>query len=156
MTPTASLLAALSRPSVRPLAAGLRPFRRSLAPAEALRCRCAALLAEAIDGSGPTERAVAAAARAAHDGLGRVHTFAATEAARARAVDLRLRAAVAALPYADRVPVCVAVVRALLDDAPDVMLPLDRAVRDAATWRGYAVTAAHEAAAARIVGEAGL
>ncbi len=145
-----ALAAPLAAPS-QPLGAGLRPYRRELSPAEALRCRCAALLAEAIDGSGPTERAVAAAARAAHRDLGRVHVFAATEAARARAVDLRLRLAVEALPEADRVPVCVAVVRALLDDAPDVMLPLDRAVRVAAEWRGYELTAAHEAAALAIV-----
>lgn len=156
MTPTASLLAALSRPSARPLAAGLRPHRRGLAPAEAIRCRAAALLGAALTGSGPRERAIVTAAAASLAALGDAHAFVATESARARAAAHRAHDAVTALPAADRVPVLVATVRSLLDDAPDVMLPLDRAVRDAATWRGYAVTAAHEAAAARIVGEAGL
>jgi hypothetical protein len=42
-------------------------------------------------------------------------------------------------------------VRALLDDAPDAMLPLDRAVRDAARWRGCAPTAEQESTAAKIL-----
>ena len=156
MTPTASLLAALSRPSAHPLSAGLRPWRRSLAPAEAIRCRAAALLGAALTGSGPRERAIIAAATESLAALGDAHSFVTTEAARARSAAQHAHDAVTALPAADRVPVLVAVVRSLLDDAHDAMLTLDRAVRDAATWRGYELTAAHEAAAARIVREAGL
>ena len=75
---------------------------------------------------------------------------------RARQVAQRLHDAVTALPEADRVPALVAVVRTLLDDAPDAMVTLDRAMRDAATWREVGITAEHERTAAELVREVGL
>jgi hypothetical protein len=65
---------------------------------------------------------------------------------------IALRDAVTALPREQHTPVLVAVIRTLLDDSPEVALPLDRAVRDAARAHGHEVTAQHEAEAARIVG----
>ena len=154
----ASLIAFAARPLPPPSTAprGLHPHRRTLDATTALRCRAAGLLAAALQGSGPRERAlVDAAARALAD-LGDVHVLVASESARARQVAQRLHDAVTALPEADRVPVLVAVVRALLDDAPDAMVTLDRAMRDAATWREVGITAEHERAAAELVREVGL
>jgi hypothetical protein len=153
VTPTASLLAALSRPLPPPDAApaGLRPYRRSLAPAEAVRCRCAGLLGGALTGSGPSERAILAAAAESLHALVTAHAMTAWESGASRAAASRAHSAVALLPANNRAPVLVAMVRALLVDAPDVMLPLDRAVRDAAKWRGCAPTAEHEATAAEIL-----
>ena len=153
MTPVARTLAALRTPLPPPsrAPAGLRPYRRSLAPAVAVRSRVAALLGSALQGSGPRERAILTAAAESLAALGDAHAYVASESADARATAQRAHDAVAALPVADRVPVLVAVVRALLDDAPDAMLPLDRAIRDAARWRGYAPTPEHEAAALAII-----
>ena len=154
----ASLLAFAARPLPPPSTAprGLHPHRRGLDAATALRCRAAGLLAAALQGNGPRERAlIDAAARALAD-LGDVHVLVASESARARQVAQRLHNAVTALPEADRVPVLVAVVRALLDDAPDAMLPLDRAVRDGAAWRDCAPGDGHERTAAELVREVGL
>lgn len=154
----ASLLAFAARPLPPPSTAprGLHPHRRSLDAATALRCRAAGLLAAALQGSGPRERAlIDAAARSLAD-LGAAHVLVASESARARQVAQRLHDAVTALPEADRVPVLVAIVRTLLEDAPDAMVTLDRAMRDAATWREVGITAEHERAAAELVREVGL
>ena len=56
-----------------------------------------------------------------------------------------------AAPEAERACLGVAVVRALLDDAPDRCVDLDRAVRDAARVHLHAVTEEHAATAARMV-----
>ena len=66
------------------------------------------------------------------------------EAEAARVVDRVLRERLFALPVGDRVPACVATVRALLDDTHDSMEALDRATRDCAAWRDVAVTVHHE------------
>jgi len=62
-----------------------------------------------------------------------------------------LQQALMAAPAEDRACLGVAVVRTLLDDAPDRCVDLDRAVRDAARVHLHAVTAEHTAAAARMV-----
>ena len=62
-----------------------------------------------------------------------------------------LQRAIMASPEAERACLGVAVVRALLDDAPDRCVDLDRAVRDAARVHLHAVTAEHAATAARMV-----
>lgn len=56
-------------------------------------------------------------------------------------------------PAEDRACLGVAVVRALLDAAPDRCVALDRAVRDAARLHAHHVTKAHEATAATIIAE---
>lgn len=154
MTPTASLLAFAVRPLPPPsqAPAGLRPYRRSLAPAEAVRCRVAALLGgDDLWGTGKAARLILDAAGEALAALGREHVYLGSESMVARRCALGALEAIYALPAADRVPVLVAAVRALLEDAPDAMLPLDRAIRDAATWRGNAPTAEHEVLAAAIL-----
>lgn len=56
-------------------------------------------------------------------------------------------------PADDRACLGVAVVRALLDAAPDRCVALDRAVRDAARLHAHHVTKAHEATAAALIAE---
>ena len=64
-----------------------------------------------------------------------------------------LQRRILAVPDDARACVGVAVVRALLDDAPDACVALDRAVRDAARVHAPQITASHEAVAARIIAE---
>ncbi len=151
----ASLIAFAARPLPPPSTAprGLHPHRRSLDATTALRCRAAGLLAAALQGDGPRERALLDAAAQSLAALEDVHVLVASESTCARQIAQRLHDAVTAQPEADRVPVLVAIVRSLLDDAPDAMLPLDRAVRDAARHHAHAVTAEHEAAALALLAE---
>lgn len=67
-------------------------------------------------------------------------------------VAVQLQRAILARPD-DAACVGVAVVRRLLDDAPDTCVDLDRAVRDAARLHAGSITAEHEARAASIVAE---
>lgn len=62
-----------------------------------------------------------------------------------------LQRAIMDAPEEDRACLGVAVVRTLLDDAPDRCVDLDRAVRDAAKVHLHAVTAEHAETAARMV-----
>lgn len=152
-----SLLAALSSPLPPPSAAprGLHPHRRTLDAPTAIRCRAAGLLAAALHGHGPRERAILDAAARSLADLGDAHVMVASESVRARQLAQRVHDAVTALPDADRVPVLVAAVRALLDDTHDAMVALDRAMRDGAAWRGCEPTDAHERVAADVLREAG-
>lgn len=138
--PLVGLLGALASPRLPPPVLALTP-----AP-----WQVATYLAEAVRGTDGARR-IGAAARefafalpprpAATHGL-----------ARARAIALRDR--VAALSAVDHVPVLLAVLRALLDDAPtDAAVTLDRAITDAARAEAVTPTAAHLDAAARLVAE---
>lgn len=149
----APLLAALSRPLPPPSSAPWGKHQRAarIDRDVALRCRVAALLALAIDGDGPRERAIVAAARESFAALLTEHAFVESEAEAARVVDRVLRERLFALPVGDRVPACVATVRALLDDTHDSMEALDRATRDCAAWRDVAVTVHHEVYADALV-----
>lgn len=74
----------------------------------------------------------------------------------AAAVDVAVQLQRAITAADDAACVGVVVVRALLDDAPDCCVALDRAVRDAARLHAGSITEAHEATASRIVAEVGL
>lgn len=140
MTSLSPLLGALACPRLPP------PL---LAPAPS-RWQVATYLAGAARGTDGARR-IGAAARGLAWALP-VCTVATH--ARAQALAIALRDRVAALPTAERVPVLLAVLRALLDDAPtDDAVALDRAITAAARAEGVTPDAEHVGTAARIVGE---
>ena len=117
------------------------------------RAHVACVLAQALISAGSSHvRAIHHAAELVRPLLLDVAPCTLDDRARQLRRAIALRDAVTALPREQHTPVLVAVIRALLDDSPEVALPLDRAVRDAARAHGHEVTAEHEAEAARIVG----
>ena len=101
----------------------------------------AALLCSAI-----TSRRDARAVRELHRAASRVLSAdrsTASQRAAAQAAAERLWDLVEAQPEGDRVPVLVAVSRALLDDAPDHCVDLDRAWRECSTRHGWPVRGPH-------------
>lgn len=143
MTPTASLLAALSRPLPPPSAVVAR---------DPSRARIACHLCSAIGVAGDAELvALRHRARETCHRLDREYRPAPAAQLSRRAQATAVWSAIMELPEADRIGVLVAAVRELLADAPACCVAVDRAVRDAARRFDHEVGERHEAAALAIL-----